>query len=143
MPPRKLPKTFDEHLGSVIDGLARFKGGRSFLVGLLDWSAGTVERRVTGRTQFTAKEIFLIAEALNTRVEEIASRTLRNYAGGSEQDGIDKLIREEGPVSEAPVSLDDHRQRRKPSEMTEEEMEGVPNAAGTDPELGYDEPEQP
>jgi hypothetical protein len=146
MSKRKLPVTFDQHLGSVIDGLAKSRGGRPWLATLADWSEGTVERRVTGRTEFTVKELEVVARALHTTPAEIVSQALRAYASGSEQDGIDKLLREEGAVSEAPVSLNDQRRKarsKRPSEMTLDELEGERSAANTDPEIGHDEPELP
>lgn len=123
MPIRKLPVTFDQHLGSVIDGMAKARGGREWLATLTRWSEGTVERRVTGRAEFSVKELEIVAAALGSSPSNIVGQALRNYANGSEQDGIAKLIREEGPVSAAPISLDARRGRPKlPSEMTEEEL---------------------
>lgn len=143
MPIRKLPVTFDQHLGSVIDGLAKPRGGRQWLATLTDWSEGTVERRVTGRTEFTVKELEIVAAALGSSPATIVSHALRNYANSTEQDGITKLLREEGPVSETPISLTARRNRKKPSDMTEEELDAFEGevAANTDPELGHDEPD--
>lgn len=154
MPAPKKPQTFDQHLGAVVGGLAKPHGGRPFLVSLLDWSKGTVDRRIAGTAPFLVKEIEIVARALNTTPTALGEQALKNYAGGSEQDGLKKLIAEEGaePVSEPPVSLDDQRQKKsaspsgkRPSEMTEEELDAFDGeqAANTDPELGYDEPEAP
>lgn len=145
MPIRKLPVTFDQHLGFVIDGLAKPRGGRQWLATLTDWSEGTVERRVTGRTEFTVKELEIVAAALGSSPATIVSHALRNYASSTEQDGIAKLLREEGPVSETPISLTERRSRKKPSDMTEEELDAFEGevAANTDPELGRDEPDAP
>ena len=138
---RKLPETFDQHLGSVIDGLAKARGGRAWLATLTDWSEGTVERRVTGRTAFTVKELSIIAKALHTDRETIVGQALRNYAGGTDQDGIEKLMREEVDVSDRPASLEAHRRKKKPSEMSEEELHAFEGefAANTDAEYGHDE----
>lgn len=138
MPIRKLPKTFDQHLGSVIDGMAKAKGGRPWLATIAPWSPGTVERRMTGRAEFTVKELEIVANALNTTPALIVSQALRNYADGSEQDGIDKLLREEGPVSEAPVSLDERRSRSI-ADMSDEELEGLRSVANKDKGIGFDE----
>lgn len=153
MPASKKPQTFDQHLGAVVGGLAKPHGGRPFLVSLLDWSKGTVDRRIAGTAPFLVREIEVVARALNTTPASLAEQALKNYSGGSEQDGIDKLLAEEGlePVSEPPASLDDQRQKKtvppgkRPSEMTEEELDAFEgeSAANTDPELGYDEPEAP
>jgi len=143
MPIRKLPTTFDQHLGSVIDGLAKSRGGRTWLATLTTWSEGTVERRMTGRTEITVKELEIVASALSTTAASIVSQALRNYANGSEQDGIDKLLREAAPaVSEPPTSLAEHRFKTKsPAHMTDDELEGERSAANTDPEIGFDQPE--
>lgn len=138
MPIRKLPKTFDEHLGSVVDGMAKAKGGRAWLATIARWSPGTVERRVTGRAEFTVKEMELVAEALKTTTATIVSQALRNYADGTEQGGIEKLLREEGPVSEAPVSLD-ARRSKSIAEMSDEELEGLRSVANKDKGIGHDE----
>ncbi|WP_136053472.1 hypothetical protein [Microbacterium sp. K5D] len=138
MPIRKLPVTFDQHLGSVIDGLARARGGRAWLATLTDWSEGTVERRMTGRTELTVKELEIVAAALSTTPATIVSQALRNYAGGSEQDGIDKLLADEGPVSEPPVSLDERRSKSI-ADMTDDELEGLRSVANKDKGIGHDE----
>lgn len=143
MPIRKLPTTFDQHLGSVIDGLAKAKGGRAWLATLGTWSEGTVERRVTGRTEFTVKELELVAHALSTTPDAIVSQALRNYANGSEEEGIAKLLHELAPaVSEPPTSLDERRSK-KISEMTNKDLEGLRGVANEDDEIGHDEPEHP
>lgn len=141
MPAPKKPSTFDEHLGSVVAGLAKPHGGRPFLISLLDWSKGTVDRRVSGAAPFLVRELEIVASALNTTPSAIAEQALRNYANGTERQGLEKLIEVEGApvVSEPPISLTDHRKSKKPSEMTEQEHEGVPNAANADPEIGHDE----
>lgn len=108
-------------------------------MGLLDWSKGTVDRRVSGAAPFLVRELEIVATALNTTPSDIADQALRNYAGGTEQEGLEKLIASEAPVSEAPASLADHRSKKMPSEMTDDELEGVRSAANTDPEIGHDE----
>lgn len=138
MPIRKLPVSFDQHLGSVIDGLARARGGRSWLASLTDWSEGTVERRMTGRTEITVKELEIVAAALSTTPAAIVSQALRNYAGGTEDDGINKLLTEEGPVSEPPVSLDERRSKSI-ADMTDDELEGLRSVANKDKGIGHDE----
>lgn len=54
-------------------------------------------------------------------------------------------IEKEAAVSEAPASLDAHRRKKKPSEMTEEELDAFEGeqAADNDPGIGHDEPEAP
>lgn len=144
MPAPKKPMTFDQHLGAVVSGLAKPHGGRPFLIDLLDWSKGTVDRRMAGTAPFLVKELEIVARALNTTPAAIAEQALRNFSDdGSEQSGMQKLIEAEAPaVSEPPVSLDAHR-RKTPADMTDDELEAERSAANTDPELGHDEPDAP
>ena len=141
MPTPKKPQTFDQHLGSVVGGLAKPHGGRPFLIGLLDWSKGTVDRRVSGDTSFLVKELEVVARALNTTPAEIAEQALRNFSeDGTAQGGLEKLKAESAPaVSPAPVSLEDQRKKKTPKDMTDAELEEEQSAANTDPEIGFDE----
>ena len=138
-------KSFEWHLGAVVEGLALPHGGRQFLIELLPWSKNTVIRRLKGESEFTVKELEIVAKAVNADPGEIVAQALRNYSGGDAEEGVQKLLVEEaaGPLSDAPASLAEHRANKTPAEMTEEEMEGVLNAANRDPEIGRDEPEQP
>lgn len=138
----KKPETFDAHLGALISNLARPKGGRAYLADLLGYNVKTINRRSVGDGEYSVKELNIIAPALGMTPAEIVDLALRNYSGGSAQEGIDKLLAEEG-VSDAPISLD--ARRKKPSEMTEEELDAFEGeqAANRDPELGHDEPELP
>ena len=140
MPPIKKPQTFDQHLGAVVGGLAKPHGGRPFLVELLDWSKGTVDRRIAGTAPFLVKEIEIVARALNTSPAALAEQALKNYAGGSAEDGLDKLVKEEGPgqVSAPPVSLD-ARRSKSIAEMTDDELEGLRSVANKDKGIGHDE----
>jgi transcriptional regulator with XRE-family HTH domain len=153
MPAPKQPTTFDAHLGSLIADTARRKGGRPFIAKLIGVSVKTVDRRALGDGSYSVKELNIIADALNTTPLALAEQALKNYADGSVEEGMEKLIRLEGPqvVSEPPASLENHRQKKtpplgkRPSEMTEEELDAFEGeqAANRDPELGYDEPELP
>lgn len=139
MPKRVLPTTFDQHLGAVIDGMSKPFGGRAWLVTLMDWSGGTVERRVTGRTEFTVKELTVVAEKMNVTRSTIVEQALRNYSGGSVEDGVAKLIAEVRPeVSEAIVSLDERRSKSI-ADMSDEELEGLRSVANKDKGIGHDE----
>ena len=145
MPAPKKPVTFDAHLGSLIANLADDRGGRAFIASLLGVSPKTIDRRVLGNGSYTVKEVALVADALKMTYDEIVNLALRKYADGSVEDGVRKLISEEGLhlVSDAPASLDAHRKKKTPAEMTEDEMESERSAANTDPEIGFDEPDTP
>lgn len=144
MPAPKEPTTFDGHLGSLIADSARRKGGRAFIADLIGVSVKTVNRRALGDGSYTVKELQIIADALNTTSAELVERALRDYSNGTVEEGVAKLIATEGPavMSEPPVSLDERRSKSI-ADMTDEELEGLQNAANTDPEIGHDEPEAP
>lgn len=142
MPIQKKPATFDQHLGAVIGGLAKPHGGRPFLVDLMGWSKGTVDRRLAGDTPFLVKEIEVVSRALHTTSAAIAEQALKNYGGGSEAEGMRRLLAEAGGVSAPLASIDDQR-NKKIETMTDDELEGERSAANTDPEIGYDEPDAP
>lgn len=135
-------ESFDWHLGAVVEGLAIPHGGRQFLISLLPWSRNTLIRRIKGEAEFTVKELEVVADAVNSTAGEIIAQALRNYSNGSADDGLRKLIATER-TSDAPASLDAHRQKKMPADMTDDELEGERSAANTDPEIGYDEPDTP
>ena len=142
MPAPKEPTSFDGHLGQLISNLARGKGGRPEIAKLLGVSLKTVDRRSVGDGAYTVRDVHLIADKLNTSYEELINMALRAYSGGSEEDGIRKLIDEEGLtlVSEPPASLDAHRDKKKtPKDMTDDELERERNAANDDQEHLEDE----
>lgn len=127
-------------MGSLIADSARRKGGRPFIARLIGVSTKTVDRRALGDGSYSVKELHLIADALNTSVTELVERALRDYANGTVEDGVKKLIEEEGAqlVSEPPANLDAQRSKTI-ADMSDEELEGLPNAANNDPEIGHDE----
>lgn len=141
MPAPKQPKTFDQHLGQVINGLARPLGGRPYLAELLNLSQGTIDRRMAGDTPTLARELELIAPALHTTAEAIVAQALRNYGGGDAEAGRLKLARENAAMSAPVISLD--ARRKTPATMTDDELEAERNAASTDPEHQQDEPDTP
>lgn len=136
----KKPQTFDQHLGAVVGGLAGPHGGRPFLIGLLGWSKGTVDRRVAGSAPFLVRELEVVSRALNTTSEAIAEQALKNYADdGTVEGGMAKLIAEDAPVSIAPASLSEHRTKKSVADMSDEEVEALRNAAKRNIELEQDE----
>lgn len=136
MPKKKLPQTFDAWLGKVIDDEAVAHGGRATLATWLGVSEQTINRRARGEVSYTVKDVHTIAAHLGIPASEIVERALSRYGG------LDKLLAES--VSDLPPSLEAHRAKKKtPAEMTEEELEGLSNAANTDPEHEADEPELP
>lgn len=118
------------------------------LTDLLPWSRGTVNRRLIGETPFTVTEIVVVAKALNTTSLKLTEQALANYAGGTAEEGLEKLVAEftkdeTAPMSAPVASLDAHRKRKTPAMMTDDELEAELNAASTDPEHQRDEPDTP
>lgn len=146
MPAPKTPSTFDQHLGQVINGLARPRGGRPFLVELLGLSKGTIDRRMSGETAMLARELELIAPALHTTPEAIVSQALRNYGDGDAEAGRRKLAQEVAPMSPGVISLQDHiaSKQREAEGLSPEQLEALElKAAIYDTELEQDEPDAP
>lgn len=136
--PRK-PKElsdFDACLGKVVRS-KRVKAGlsREELSAVTGIPPSNLKRREAGVNEITASELKRIAAVVGVSAADMADEALKDYGG------MDKLIAEHVGMSEAPVSLDAHRKRRTPADMTEEEWEEISNAANTDPEIGRDEPD--
>lgn len=135
--PKKI-SDFDVRLGNVIRAKrTKMRMSQNELADASGIAMSNLQRRENGKIEITVSEIKRIAEALGVPAHELVDEALKDYGG------IDKLIDEHIGVSDVPISLDDHRKRRTPADMTEEEWEGERSAANTDPEIGLDEPEQP
>lgn len=120
MPRRSAPpKTFDQHLGRVIDGALDSYGGRPAVGEWLRLSERSVERRMRGEVPIFVSELRVIAEHINWPMEQIVQRAIDNYGG------LEKLLADSAPVSEPPLSLDEERERRQKiaAQMTVEEIE--------------------
>lgn len=93
-------------------------------------SIWTVQKKLRGRSPVSVTDLVVLAQAIGVEPSHILDEAMKEV-------GL------ESAMSDVPVSLDAHRQRRTPATMTEDEMEDVSNAANTDPEHQADEPEQP
>lgn len=135
----KKTSDFDVRLGNVIRAKrTKIRMSQNELADASGIAMSNLQRRENGKIEITVSEIKRIAEALGVPAHELVDEALKDFGG------MDKLIAEHVGVSEAPVSLDAHRQRnRTPADMTEEEWEELDSAANTDPEIGLDQPEQP
>lgn len=143
MPRRSAPpRTFDQHLGRVIDGALDSYGGRPAVGEWLRLSERSVERRMRGEVPIFVSELRVIAEHINWPMDQIVQRAIDNYGG------IGKLLAESAPVSEPPLSLDEERKRRQAqaAALTTEQIEDNPRVkkvAETDDERQEDEPPTP
>lgn len=135
----KTPKSFDASLGSLIMSLSRDHGGRQFLADLLGYNPKTISRRSVGDGEYTVRELNVVASKLGMTAEEILNLALRKYSGGTAAEGVNKLMAED-TVSEAPTNLTERRKSKvTPKDMSYTDMEGIPNAADGDPDIGGDE----
>ncbi len=131
--PRK-PKRisdFDRKLGAVIEH-RRLDPDHAMtqkeLSEATDIPLSNLQRREAGINEVTVSELERIAYHLGTTPAEMVKDALRRYGG------IEKLIAEYAPKSEALPKLDDYR---KPdlATMPEEELTRGKHAAGKDDEL--------
>lgn len=94
--------------------------------------ATSLQKKLKGNAPITAHDLVVLSDAIGVDPATVMSEIMRE---------VEKHEAADVPVSEVPVSLDDHRKRRTPADMDEEEWGGLSSAANTDPEIGLDEPE--
>lgn len=134
----KKTSDFDVRLGNVIRAKrTKIRMSQNELADASGIAMSNLQRRENGKIEITVSEIKRIAEALGVPAHELVDEALEDFGG------MDKLIAEHVGMSEPPASLAEHRRKKSPADMTEEEWEGLSSAANTDPEIGLDEPEQP
>lgn len=94
-----------------------------------EMSIWTLQKKLRGRAPVTATDLVVIATAIGVSPSKILEDAMAQVA--------------EQETSEAVASLDAHRKKKTPADMTEDEMESERSAANTDPEIGFDEPDTP
>jgi len=88
----------------------------------------TVQKKLRGRAPISATDLVILSRAIGVDPAKML------------QEALDELAEQESLASVGIASLNAQR-KKKPSEMTDEELEGVPSAANTDEEIGHDEPD--
>lgn len=99
-------------------------------------SIWTVQKKLRGRSPVTATDLVVLAQAIGVDPGRVLTEALDDLTEEERaQEGI--------LASEGVVSIADQRRKKKPSEMTEEELDAFEgeSAANTDTELGHDEPD--
>lgn len=91
----------------------------------------SLQKKLRGKAPITATDFVVIARAIGVEPAEVMAEVMKDVA------------RIEQETSEGVVNLTEHRRRKTPAEMTEEEMEGERSAANTDPDADRDEPDIP
>lgn len=98
-----------------------------------DMSVWTLQKKLKGRAPISATDLVLLAQAIGVSPSAVLEEAMADVEHAA------KL------ASEGVASISEHRRKKKPSEMTDEELEAFDgeSAANTDPEIGHDEPELP
>lgn len=92
----------------------------------------TLQKKLKAKAPITATDLVILSRAIGVDPAKVIEEAEAEVAEKK------KL------ASVGVANISDQRQKKKSSaEMTDEELEGVPSAANTDPELGHDEPEAP
>lgn len=93
----------------------------------------SLQKKLKGNAPITATDLVMLSQAIGISPVDVMAEILKEAEAA------------ESRTSEGIVSISDHRRKKKPSEMTEEELHAFEgeSAANTDPELGHDEPEAP
>lgn len=115
--------------GDVITGL--YKGKRLTQEELAERSGipvTTLQKKLRGKAPITATDLVMLSRAMKKQPADVMTAIMQ------------ELEEAELLTSEGIANIADHRRRRTPADMSDEEMEGESSAANTDPELGHDEP---
>lgn len=96
-------------------------------------SVWTLQRKLKAKAPITATDLVILSKAIGISPAEVIEEAQRDV------EHAEKL------VSAGIPTLTEQRIKKRPSEMTEEELDAFEgeSAANTDPEMGYDEPESP
>lgn len=92
----------------------------------------TLQKKLKANAPITTTDLVILSRAIGVDPAKVI------------EEAEAEVAEREKLASVGVASISDQRQKKKSSaEMTDEELEGVPSAANTDPELGHDEPETP
>lgn len=119
-------------LSDVLTGAyARKRLTQEQIASATDMPVVTVQKKLRGRSPISATDLVVISHAIGVDPAKILNEAL------------EELEEQKAAASEGVVSISDHRRKKTPADMTDDELEGERNAANTDPEIGYDEPDAP
>lgn len=100
-------------------------------------SVWTLQKKLKARAPISATDLVVLSLAIGVKPTEVLQEAILDA------DLAD--ARAQAHVSEGVVSIAEQRRKKRPSEMTEEELDAFDGeqAANRDPEIGHDEPEAP
>lgn len=89
----------------------------------------TLQKKLRGRSPISATDLVVLAQAIGVDPAKV----------------LEDALEDMNATSEGVASIADQRRKKRPSEMTEDELDAFDGeqAANTDDELGHDEPESP
>lgn len=91
----------------------------------------TVQKKLRGRSPISATDLVVLSRAIGVDPAKVL------------QEALNEVSEAERLTSEGVASISEHRRRKTPAEMTEEELERERSAANTDPDINGDEPDLP
>jgi hypothetical protein len=100
-------------------------------------SIWTLQKKLKARAPITATDLVVLSLAIGVKPADVLQEAILDA------EMLDAQA--EAQMSEGVTNIADQRRKKRPSEMTEEELDAFEGeqAANRDPELGYDEPEAP
>lgn len=119
-------------LSDVLTGAyARKRLTQERIAAATDMPLVTVQKKLRGRSPISATDLVILARAIGVEPAKVL------------EDALAEVAEQERLASEGIASISDQRRKKKPSEMTDEDLEGERGVANTDPEHEEDEPELP
>lgn len=91
----------------------------------------SLQKKLKGRAPITATDLVMLSRAIGIDAAKVMDEI------------VAEVEQEEARMSLAIPSLSEHRNKKTPATMTDDELEAEPSAANTDPEHLEDEPENP
>ena len=85
----------------------------------------TLQKKLRGRSPISATDLVVLAQAIGVDPAKV----------------LEDALEDMNAASEGVASIADQRRKKSPAEMTDGELESERSAANTDPEIGYDEPD--
>ena len=85
----------------------------------------TLQKKLRGRSPISATDLVVLAQAIGVDPAKV----------------LEDALEDMNAASEGVASIADQRRKKSPAEMTDAELESERSAANTDPEIGYDEPD--